>query len=295
MHYTLLNMLTLQTLVEDTILVKRLSSDELKTAVRLCRQRPPHPPLITAERVPASVILDICTDTISHNLRRRLDIPLYSVALGVILRLTTQLSRNNLRLAHHWSYIWNSLFSLLRFLTQYSTDLGSLHNIRHEVCTPLSDLIAYCLSTGDTFLPNPSDYDDLFYKLIETGSPLLTKFRDAYHPVTQTSKTATSTTTSSASQSPPNSSINMLISVSTHYHDLLRAQHATTKKTHQSPTAVQKVIKQGYETLNIEANADLGEWEKWREGSGMWKGELKRIIRTVVVDARRVVGEAGGV
>ncbi len=292
-------MLTLQTLVEDTVLVKRLSSDELKTAVRLCRQRPPHPPLITAERVPASVILDICTDTISHNLRRRLDIPLYSVALGVILRLTTHLSRNKVRLAHHWSYIWSSLFSFLRFLTQYSTDLSSLHNIRHEVCTPLSDLIAYCLSTGDTFLSNPSDYDDLLYKLIETGSPLLTKFRDAYHPVTPTptSPPPTTTTTSSSPHPPANPSINILISISTHYHDLLRAQPAAaSKKTHQSPTAVQKVIKQGYETLNIEAPAELGQWEKWREGSGLWKGELKRIVRTVVADARRVVaeGEAGG-
>ncbi len=296
LHYTLLSMLTVQTLVEDTILVTRLSSDELKTAVRLCRQRPPHPPLITAERVPASVILDICTDTISHNLRRRLDIPLYSVALGVILRLTTHLSRNKLHLAHHWSYVWTSLFSFLRFLTQYSTDLSSLHNIRHEVCTPLSDLIAYCLSTGDTFLPNPSDYDDLFYKLIETAYPLLTKFRDAYHSGAPTSKPASTSTSASTisasplSQPPPNSSIHILISVSTHYHDLLRAQQASTKKIHQSPTAVQSVIKQGYETLNIEADADLGKWEKWREGGGMWKGELKRIVRTVVEDARRVVG-----
>lgn len=290
LHYTLLNMLTIQTLVEDTTLVKRLSSDELKTAVRLCRQRPPHPPLITAERVPASVILDICTDTISHNLRRRLDVSLYSVTLGIILRLTTHLSRNKLRLVHHWSHVWATLFSSLRFLTQYSTDLSNIHNIRHEVCTPLCDLIAFCLSTGDAFLPNLSDYDDLFYKVIETGSPLLTKFRDAYYPVTSTSKPVPTSTNTSSSQPTQDSAINILISVSTHYHDLLQAQHAASKKAHQSPTAVQKVIKQGYETLNIEASEDLGKWEKWREGSGIWRGELKRIVRTVVADARKVVG-----
>jgi hypothetical protein len=278
LHYTLLNTLTIQTLVEDPILVKRLASDELSIAVRLCRQKPPHPPLVTADRIPAAVILDICTDTVSHNLRRRLDIPLYSLALGIILRVTTYLSRNKVRLAHHWSYVWGTLLSFLRFLTQYATDLTHLPNIRHEICSPLADLIAFCLSTGDSFLPDPSSYDDLFYKLIETGSPLLIKFRDAYYPPTPNISTPTSTT-------PPDSSIKILISVSTHYHDLLQAQHG--RKVHQSPTAVQKVIKQGYETLSIEAREDLGRWEKWREGS--WKGELKRIVRTVVEDAKRVV------
>lgn len=280
LHYALLNMLIIQTLVEDNILVKRLASDELKTAVRLCRQRPPQPPLITADRIPASAILDICADAIGHNLRRRLDISLYTLALGIILRIITHLSRNKVRLTHRWSYLWGTLFSFLRFLTQYATDLTDLPNIRQGICFPLTDLIAFCLSTGDTFLPDPSSYDDLFYKLIETGSPLLTKFRNACFP--QTSHPGSTPTTTSH---PTNSSIDILISVSTHYHDLLQAQQG--RKTHQSPAAVQKVIKQGYETLSIDMREDLGRWEKWREGS--WKAELKRIFRTVVEDAKRVV------
>jgi hypothetical protein len=74
------------------------------------------------------------------------------------------------------------------------------------------------------------------------------------------------------------------VSVSSHYHDLLQAQHG--KKIHQSPAAVQQIIKQGYETLDIESNEDLGQWEKWREIG--WKAELKRTIRTVVEDARKI-------
>jgi Domain of unknown function (DUF1741) len=287
LRYTLLTMLTIQTIVEDPILINRLSSDELKTPVRLCRQRPPHPPLLTSERIPASTILDICTDTISHNLRRRLDIHLHRLALGITLRIATHLSRNKIRLTHHWSYLWATLFSFLRFLNQYSTDLAqTLPTLPHDICSPLTDLIAFCLSAGDTFLPDPTSYDDLFYKLIEAGSELLTKFRNTYYPPNSPS-TSTTTKGPSQPQSPPpsNSSVNILISVSTHYHDLLRAQHG--RKVHQSPAAVQKVIKQGYETLSIEAGEDLGRWERWREGS--WKAELKRMVRTVVGDARRVV------
>lgn len=39
------------------------------------------------------------------------------------------------------------------------------------------NVIAISLSLGDAFLPSPSDYDDLFYKIIETGD-VLVNFRD---------------------------------------------------------------------------------------------------------------------
>jgi hypothetical protein len=236
--------------------------------VRLCRQRPPHLPLVTTDRIPASATLDICTDTISHNLRRRLDVHLFSLAIGLILRIISYLGRSKTRLQHHWSYLWGALMSFVKFLTQYSADLAHQVYLRDEVCLPLTDVIAYCLSTGDSFLPDPGSYDDLFYKLIETG-PTLSKFRNAYFAEAKDGK---------------DRSINILVSVTTQYHDLLQARHG--KKVHQSPAAVQGIIKQGYETLDIESNENLGQWEKWREIS--WKSELKRIIRTVVEDARKI-------
>ena len=267
-HYALLNFLSLRIMMEEQVLAKRLCSGEIKMPVRLCRQRAPHLPLVTADRVPGSTMLDICTDTISHNLRRRLDVHLFSLAIGMILRIVSHLGRSKTRLQHHWSYLWGALMSFIKFLTQYSADLAHQVHIRDEVCGPLTDVIAYCLSTGDSILPDPGSYDDLFYKLVETG-PTLPKFRDAYFASAKDGK---------------DRSINILVSVSSHYHDLLQAQHG--KKVHQSPAAVQGIIKQGYETLDIESNEDIGLWEKWREIS--WKAELKRIIRTVVEDARKI-------
>ena len=267
-HYAILNLLSLRVMFEDSVLVKRLCSGELKGPVRLCRHRPPHLPLISAERIPASVMLDICTDTISHNLRRRLDVHLFSLALGLILRVVSHLGRNKVRLVHHWSYVWGTLLSLIKFLTQYSADLSHMSQLKEEVCLTLADTIAYCLSAGDSFLPDPGSYDDLFYKLIETG-PTLAGFRDAYFAPGTTGQAR---------------SINVLISVSSHYRDLLQAQHG--KKVHQSPATVQDVIRQGYETLDIDSYDELWQWEKWREIT--WKAELKRITRTAVEDARKV-------
>lgn len=277
-HYSILVLLTLRVITEDNLIMKRLSASESKIPVRFCRQRAPHLPLVTSDRIPLAVIMDICTTTLSHNLRKRLDVPLYSLSIDIILRIVTYLSRNKIRLIHHWSYIWGSLTSLIRFLTQYAPDLSYLPSIGESLCTPLTNLTAFCLAVGDTFLPDPTSYDDLFYKLIEIG-PVLPKFCDAYNlaPPSSVATSATNTT----------HSLQILIKVSTHYHNLLTSKHGTSQK-HQSPAAVAEVIKQGYETLDLPENtaAEFGSWMPWREGTE--KALIKKIIRTVVEDSRKL-------
>ncbi|EHY60803.1 hypothetical protein HRR83_000570 [Exophiala dermatitidis] len=266
--YATLSLLSIRILVEDSVLVKRICSADSKTVVRLCRQRPPHLPLITSSRVPAAAILDICTDTLSHNLRKRLDVHLYGLALGIMLRIVTYLEQSKTRLHHHWAYIWGSLLSLMRFLTQYSEDLRHLRGVREELCGTLASLAAFCLSKGDSFLPDPASFDDLFYKLIEAND-VLPRFKQAYCDRSPQSDVL-------------NASVDALINVSSHYHGLLNARQG--KKTHQSPAAIQKVIKEGYETLSLESDEGVGHWERWRETN--WKSELKKMIRITVEDSR---------
>ena len=100
-HYATLSLLTIRLMVEDSVLVKRICSQDSKMTVRLYRQRPPHLPLIASARVPATAILDICTDTLSHNLKKRLDIPLYTLSLGILLRLLTNMDQSKTRLQYH--------------------------------------------------------------------------------------------------------------------------------------------------------------------------------------------------
>lgn len=125
----------------------------------------------------------------------------------------------------------------------------------------LVNVLAFALSSGENFLPDPASYDDLFYKLVETGD-ILTKFRDTF-----------SLGGAGAMQ--------ILISVSSHYHSLL----ADGKKgKHFSPEEVSIVIKQGYETLSIDSSEGLDRWEKFREAD--FKTLLKKIARAAVDDAK---------
>lgn len=279
-YYAELNLFTIQILVEDKILCTRICDADDRTTVRLCRQRPPYLPFVSGDRVLATVILDIMIDAMSHNLRRRLDANLYSLCIGIILRIVSFLSHAKIRLGYHWSELWRALLSLIRFLTTYASDFVPIHGI-HALQDSLTNLVAFCLSAGHSFLPDPAAHDDLFYKLIETGS-VLPLFRDSFN--------LKSSSASSASQENPNSphSIEILISVSTHYHDLLKGQKGKGK-TRVDTNEVQNIIKQGYETLNIQVKENLDHTEKWKEGSR--KAELKRIAKCVVDDANRLLRE----
>ncbi|EEQ84943.2 uncharacterized protein BDCG_08212 [Blastomyces dermatitidis ER-3] len=301
--YAETTLFSLRILVEEPFLCKQICSEEMKRPIRLCRQRAPYLPLIQGERILATVIFDIMIDTINHNLRRELDVALYCHTISILLRLLTYVSSNQTRLAYHWSELWRTLLTLTRFMTTYAKDLTSNPQI-HNLATSLIDLIAFCISAGDTFLPDPASYDDLFYKVVETG-PILARFKDTYErSLSSSSPAALSASTDSATPS-----IDTLISVASHFHSLLFLADkpkdtktatqtptspttsteilATGKKKNLSPREVHQIIKQGYDTLSIRSQEGLNLWEKWREAD--WKAELKRIARCAVEDARIVV------
>ncbi|KAI9661538.1 MAG: hypothetical protein M1829_006229 [Trizodia sp. TS-e1964] len=264
--YVYLNLLVLRILIEDQVLCKRMCSDESRISIRLCRQRQPNLPLVSGDRILATAILDTMVDGINHNLRRKLDVDLYIICLRILLRMVSHLSRSRIRLVYHWSELWRCLLSLLRFLTTYSADLANTPNLPH-LLDLVVNLIALSLSSGYSFLPGPAEYDDLFYKLVETGE-VLTKFRDAYGLASRASN-----------------SIGTLILVSSHYYALLESSKTTTRSKHLSGEQVSEVIKQGYETLSITAKDGLDSWDKYREADE--KTVLKKIAKIAVSDAQR--------
>lgn len=227
---------------------------------------------------------------------------------------------NKIRLTYHWSELWRTLLSLMRFLTTYATDLTS-NPKTHTLTSSLADLMAFCVSAGDTFLPDPASYDDLFYKLVETG-PVISKFRDVYAFTSTTTGTGASTTphlekpaavSVTANNDVHAAAVDTLLSVSTHFYTLLfhseGGSDATAaarvapspkpdgeptpvalpaiKKKNLSPREVHRIIKQGYDTLSIQPPEGLTTWSRWRETE--WKGELKRAARCAVDDARQLV------
>lgn len=265
-NYAHLSLMVFRLLIEDQVLCKRICSEESKMAVRLCRQRQPYLPAARGERILATSVLDTMVDGINHNLRRRLDVSLYNLCAGIMLRIISYLSRSRTRLQYHWSELFRSLLSLIRFLTTYASDLKDLSHIE-TLLDLVVNLLALSLSAGEAFLPTPAAYDDLFYKTVESGD-ILTKFRDTFGLANR-----------------PSNSIGTLINVSTHYKSMLESGGS---KKNLTSSEVADVIKQGYETLSIQAKEGLDGWERYREADE--RSLLKKMARATVGDVRVIVG-----
>ncbi|MCJ1463199.1 hypothetical protein MMC07_001804 [Pseudocyphellaria aurata] len=293
--YALLNLSTLRLTIEDPVLCKHLCNPDSPLTVRLCRQKPPFLPSAPNSRPAAASIFDILIDAINHNLRRRLDVSLYVACIRLIHRLLAYLVFTRTRFQYHWSLLWQTLLSLLRFLTTYAQDLLSLHPDIRSLLDPLLSCLALAVSAGDGFLPDLAAYDDFFYKLVEAGH-YLPRFK-------QTFNLDTPATTSSAGNVNPGSSsistggapitttspIDLLIQVSTHYHDLLETERSKGRihGSNLSPREVGKVIRQGHDTLSLPPTDGLERWDRWREGDE--KSMLKRVARVAVADTARLL------
>lgn len=287
--YATLSLMVFRLLIEDPVLCKRICSDDAanKISVRLCRHRQPYLPLVRGERIPATAVIDTMIDGLNHNLKRRLDINMYTLCVGILLRIISYLSRSRTRLHYHWSELFRSLLSLIRFLTTYADDVKDQQSQpqQQQIETLLDhvvNLLALGLSAGEAFLPTPAAYDDLFYKVVEAGD-VLVKFRDTYKLANR-----------------PTNSIDTLVSVSTHYKTLLaEGGNGGNNKGGKGSKAgaggvltslqVAEVIKQGYETLSIQAKEGLDSWERYREADE--RTLLKKVARVAVADVRGLIAE----
>jgi hypothetical protein len=91
--------------------------------------------------------------------------------LAIISKIIHYNRRTRIRLVYHWNELWRSLLGLLKFLLAKADDLTDQNGIDLLV-NNLIDLLATSLAGGETFLPGPTDYDDLFYKLVQATTQL---------------------------------------------------------------------------------------------------------------------------
>ena len=109
--YARLNLLVLRIILEDQALCKRLVSDDTKSFVRLCRQKPPHLPIVRGKRILLTAVIDMVADGINHNLRKKLDVNLYLSLFGVLMRCISFLIRTRTRLG--WWFRGRMLIGLV--------------------------------------------------------------------------------------------------------------------------------------------------------------------------------------
>ena len=113
----------------------------------------------------ACVILDLMVEFLISHLTKNFPCELYSKSVGIVHRLLCYQKRCKTRLDYHWKGVWNALMNILKFFASNEQVLPptiATLTLSIEVARIFNLFITY----GDTFLPSPAIYDDLYYELI---------------------------------------------------------------------------------------------------------------------------------
>ncbi|GBN78380.1 UPF0668 protein C10orf76, partial [Araneus ventricosus] len=113
----------------------------------------------------ACPMLDLMVEFILSHMTKSLPFELYYLCLGVIHRILCYQKKGRVRLQYQWKELWTALITLIKFLmTQEAllTKNCNIFNLSIQVMNTLNLFITF----GDTFLPSPSCYDELYYEIV---------------------------------------------------------------------------------------------------------------------------------
>ena len=189
-----------------------------------------------------------------------------------------------------------------------SEDLIDLNGV-NELVNNLVDVLASSLAGGETFLPGTTDYDDLFYKLVQGSSTLEQFSQTCISPLTEPPAAIFSAIDECAwidFAKRPSQGMQTLLTVCKHYQSLLQDHQTKSKSRHLSSEEVTRIIKQGYDTIQLSGATTpttptlhvgldgVGAAAAGKYKESEFRGILKKIWRICIADGTVLLDRADG-
>ncbi|KAI8064346.1 hypothetical protein BC940DRAFT_348649 [Gongronella butleri] len=255
--YTKLTLLILLRLCEEQAFLATLTQAGSEQQIHLCRQR--LPPLSRPKKPEMLVcaILDDMLLFLKHNLRKKLDMALYRLALAIMHRVLAFLFKRHIRLDYHWYEVWPTLTSVLHFVI---VNLDTLKSRSDELTPFLSILITLyniSLTHGETFLHDTKSFDTLFYDIIRSSDDVmaLSQYLSLHSMVKSGDRSPTLTV----------NSLSNLKMVCHHFKPALDEWQQAQNVKYPSPEQVMALIQRHFDTLSLAPMDKLDHFTPYNE------------------------------
>jgi hypothetical protein len=259
MAYTKLFFIILCCIIEDKLSNAFLHDPNVNIPVVLHKaaMRHRHSSVETVKTGPmACPLLELCIEFLISHLKKNLSIDLYSKCLSVVHCMLCYQKLHRIRLQFNWKELWDALVGLVKYILSSERLLSSHENVlglADQVVTILNLFITY----GDTFLPDPSSYDELYYELIRVHSTF-----DSLYDIAKRQMWLSGL--GQAVGAKLSSSLVNIRSITSHFAPKIEMIFARSGGN-LTPDQVLAVVRDNYDSLTLKLQDNLDHYEKYAE------------------------------
>uniref|UniRef100_A0A8C1DVA8 Armadillo like helical domain containing 3 n=1 Tax=Cyprinus carpio carpio TaxID=630221 RepID=A0A8C1DVA8_CYPCA len=271
--------------MQDTKDEHRLNSARLCLIILTCIAEPmrhrkkavdksiPSRPLVCA-------VLDLMVEFIVTHMMKEFPMDLYVRCVQIIHKLICYQKKCRVRIHYTWRELWSALINLLKFLLSNETSLLSKHNI-FQLALQVVNLFNMFITYGDTFLPTPSSYDELYYEIIRMHQV----FDNLYCMVLRVSANA-------GPWKEPASKVTQALvnarAIINHFNPKIESYATVNHISQLSEDQVLEVVRTNYDTLTLKLQDGLDQFERYSE-QPREAGFFKELVRSISLNVRKNV------
>uniref|UniRef100_A0A8C9ST27 Armadillo like helical domain containing 3 n=1 Tax=Scleropages formosus TaxID=113540 RepID=A0A8C9ST27_SCLFO len=261
-----------------------LHDDNMSFRVNLHRMPMRHRKKLADKSLPSRplvcAVLDLMVEFIVSHMMKDFPMDLYVRCVQVIHKLICYQKKCRIRLHYTWRELWTALINLLKFLLSHETTLLAKYNI-FNLALLVVNLFNMFITYGDTFLPTPSSYDELYYEIVRMHQV----FDNLYCMVLRVS---TNTGQWKEPASKVTHALGNIRAIINHFNPKIESFAAVNHISQLSEDQVLEVVRSNYDTLTLKLQDGLDQYERYSE-QPKEVAFFKELVRSISLNVRKNV------
>uniref|UniRef100_A0A8D8LJT7 UPF0668 protein C10orf76 homolog n=1 Tax=Cacopsylla melanoneura TaxID=428564 RepID=A0A8D8LJT7_9HEMI len=282
-HTCKLCLLILNCIAEDPTAASIMHDPSLRYRVPLARVPMRHRKIsvdCTPHQTLVAVLIDLVTEFLMSHMSKVFPIELYMLAVGIIHRILCYQKSYRVRSEYSWRTLWSVLITLLKFLQTNEAHLAKKMNIFH-LALQVINIFNLFITYGDTFLPSPSCYDELYYEIIRVHVIFDSLYSVAFKHSSIESQFKQSALVLT------NSLINVRAIIN-HLAPKIDAWLAKQALSTPSEDQILEIVRANYDSLTLKLQDNLDQFERYSENP-RHVSFFTYMVRNVVSDSRSTI------
>ncbi|CAG2106059.1 unnamed protein product [Medioppia subpectinata] len=225
-------------------------------------------------------VMDLMVEFILTHTRKNLLLDLYLLCIGVIHRLLCYQKKCKIRVDYAWKELWTALIVLMKFILTNESELLKRCNI-FTLALNVVNIFNLFITFGDTFLPSPQSYDELYYEIIRMHSV----FEQLYSMTLRYASNDKAEHKESAAKL--SSSLVNIKAIINHFNAKIESYSSLHQISSLTEEQVLEIVRNNYDTLTLKLQDNLDQFDRYDPEKQYESKFFTELLRFVINDYRK--------